>query len=95
MKNSVINSSRLRKIQRNKTVSEGSAKKFILMSKDGGTPSIIHVGTDLWIWFKILINPDNPEIECLKQMIFLLKPFECVTKESSGQDYVRMMNCLR
>lgn len=110
LKNSVIQSDKLRKIPNDSGVPEGCNKKIILDVKMRWNSlyymidryvDMSKIATQL-----LLDATDSPalvtgqEIEILKQLIPLLQPFEFVTRESSGQNYVTiskiipMINCL-
>lgn len=110
VKNSVIQSDKLRKIQIDSGVPEGCTKKFILDVKTRWNSLYYMIDRFLdmsKIATQLLLDAtDSPElvtgqeIEILKQIVPLLQPFEFVTRESSGQNYVTlskiipMINCL-
>lgn len=110
VKNSVIQSDKLRQIQIDSGVPEGCTKKFILDVKTRWNSLYYMIDRFLdmsKIAAQLLLDAkDSPElvvgqeIEILKQLIPLLQPFEFVTRESSGQNYVTlskivpMINCL-
>lgn len=110
VKNSVIQSDKLRKIQIDSGVAEGCTKKFILDVKTRWN-SLYYMMDRFLDMSKIasqlllddIHTPElvtGQEIEILKQVVQLLQPFEFVTRESSGQNYVTlskiipMINCL-
>lgn len=110
VKNSVIQSDKLRKTQIVSGVPEGCTKKFILDVKTRWN-SLYYMLERFLLMSKIasqllLDSTASPElvtgqeIEILKQVVQLLQPFEFVTRESSGQNYVTlskiipMINCL-
>ncbi|XP_036342271.1 zinc finger BED domain-containing protein 4-like [Rhagoletis pomonella] len=110
VKNSVINSDKLRKLQIEAGVPEGSTKKFIIDIKTRWN-SLYYMLEHFLDMFKLasaltLDSTDSPEmltgqeIEAIKKIVQLLKPFEFVTKEASGQNYVTlskiipMVSCL-
>ncbi|XP_029674260.1 zinc finger BED domain-containing protein 4-like [Formica exsecta] len=95
VKNSVINSDKLRKIQMRNGVSEGSTKKLILdvSTRWNSVYYMLERFVELTkVCSELLLedyaSPEMPtasEIEIIKQLSSLLKPFEFVTKESSGE----------
>lgn len=110
IKNSVINSDMLRKIQLESNIPEGNIKKVILDVKTRWNSTFYMVQRFLELLpviNQILLNGDNnldmliaAEIADLRQLENLLKPFECATKEISGEKYITvskivpMVNCL-
>lgn len=111
VKNSVINSDKLRKIQIRYGVPEGSTKKFILdvSTRWNSVYYMLERFIDLSrVCSELLLdNSASPEmlsgseIEIIKQLTSLLKSFEFVAKESSGEHYITlskvipMVNCLK
>ena len=111
IKNSVINSDKLRKIQLNGGVPEGSIKKLIM---DVATRwnSVYYMLKRFLEMSRICSEilhgdysgpqmPDGLELEIIKQLITLLQPLEFVSKESCGEQYITlsiiipMINCLK
>ena len=100
VKNSVVNSDKLRNIQQRNGVPEGSVKKFILDVKTRWNSvyymiqrflEMTRICTDfVFESYGEFEMPLAYEIEILKQLTLLLKPFEFVTKESSGENYVTL-----
>lgn len=110
VKNSVINSHKLRKIQIDNGVAEGSIKKLILdvATRWNSTYYMLERYLEMSaICTQILLSdtksPDMPsaqDLDIIKQMAVIFKPFEYVTKDISGENYVTvskiipMINCL-
>lgn len=110
IKNSVVNSDKLRKIQVDKGVPEGNVKKVILDVKTrwNSVYYMLERFIDIMkLCSEILIDdrnspqmPSAQEIEVIKQIINLLRPFEYVTRELSGELYITvskvipMINCI-
>lgn len=111
IKNSVINSDKLRKIQLGKGIPEGSLKKMILDVCTRWNSvfymlerfiEMVKICSDLILDdHKSPEMPSSQEIEILKQLVDLLKPFEFITREASAENYVTiskiipMISCLR
>lgn len=110
VKNSVINSDKLRLIQIKKGIPEGSIKKFILDVKTrwNSVYYMIERFIEMQNVCSELLNENSrgPEMLCrsemdtLKQLVSLLKPFEYVTREASAENYITiskiipMVSCL-
>lgn len=110
IKNSVINSDKLRKIQIESNVPEGKVKKMILDVKTRWNSTYYMVERFLELLSvvsQIVINdntsPEMPtavEISDLRDLASLLKPFEFATTDISGEKYITvskiipMINCL-
>lgn len=106
-----MNSDKLRKIQMRNGIPEGSIKKFIMDVKTRWNS--VHYMLERFLELskvcsEILLDdyaspgmPSGSEIEIIKQLISLLKPFEFVTKESLDELYITlskiipMVNCLK
>lgn len=110
IKNSVINSDKLRKLQNDSGVPEGKVKKMVLDVKTRWNSTYYMVQRFLellTVVSQILLSDDNSpemptssEIADLRQLELLLKPFEYATTEMSAEKYVTiskiipMVNCL-
>jgi len=110
VKNSVINSDQLRKKQAEAGVPEGKFKKLILdvATRWKSVYFMIRRFIEMVSFLSpMLLNditaPSMPtaiEMDILRQLIELLEPFEFVTKQSSGENYITiskvipMISCL-
>ncbi|XP_055909811.1 zinc finger BED domain-containing protein 4-like [Eupeodes corollae] len=110
VKNSVKNSDKLRKLQIISGDSQGSTKKLVLdvCTRWNSCYYMIERFLELSKFCSDLLfddcsspeMPNSSEIEIIKQLVKLLKPFEYITKESSGEKYtsisqiIPMLNCL-
>lgn len=110
IKNSIINSDKLRKLQINSGVAQGNVRKLILDVATRWNSAYYMLDRYLelkTICTQILIDdnkspemPSAQDLKTIEQLVLLLKPFEFVTKEASGESYVTvskiipMINCI-
>ena len=110
IKNSVINSDKLRKIQIDTGIPEGSVQKMILdvETRWNSLYYMLQRFVDMLRIVTVIVIegknapalPSGNEIEAVKEIILLLKPFESITKELSGENYITiskvipMISCL-